>query len=734
MSAALRTAAEPDVPGVHVLMFPEGTPVELYDFEVLTMVLSAKNWRAHCGPVCLCSDSRAHGFLKSLGVLGLYDRSCLFDDEEFAGVNRNFFWAAGKVLAIRKFKAPFVILDLDCMVRRRPRFDFEAAVQPLNLEKEYPCYRDCDVKYSRFLTWFSGADWEAKPVNVGMLGYYSDAFKEDYLRVAEYAMREITSRDIDYPYLDRYRDHIIFVEQKLLPMVASRRGERVSLFEEGLFDQYLSTSGTLHLWGRKGALCNDPRAKVRQMEEMLDEYPNAAGGLANRRTAWEIGHPVATTRVFTERGWSDQATKRWLFGVSGPAIATPMPRMLCSPMPCGVTQSTAVIHFETKAVVDAYVEYGLSEKEIGKYRTAPVSSANIFEIRIPNGEADFPAGSRVHYRVRARLAEKGVYSEGIPHRFRLSRPYRDEGPWCCSVGADCRGDEINTQHDSFKDYHWPAAGRAGEDFHLAPGGLIHAAPGPDSGMDAWRSIRNDVEGLGREGEKCGDLPVFSCIGNDELDKKHVAARRDLLPLGAFLSLPGQQTNDIDRDWKERYYYFTWGQVLFIGMDSETSGPGYPIGAWQQQWVESVLVTHGSYKWKVLFAHKAADESDPAHGWDTIADVPIIRRWLLDLIEAHGVQIFAHGHYHGWRIQKRAGREWHICCAWGSTPHTSRGTWNGESRFCRLRFGERWRRAAYETDPDWMTVELVDPFTATAAGGTVERYYPIRHDLSEAGPA
>ena len=51
-----------------------------------------------------------------------------------------------------------------------------------------------------------------------MLGYYNETFKNEYVDLAVDTMRRISMQDLEYPYLNKYRDHIIFVEQKLLPM------------------------------------------------------------------------------------------------------------------------------------------------------------------------------------------------------------------------------------------------------------------------------------------------------------------------------------------------------------------------------------------------------------------------------------------------------------------------------------------------------------------------------------
>ncbi len=728
----------PEVTGVHVLTAPAASALEMYDFEVAAMVLSAKNWRAHCGPMVLFVNRRALDFVKKLGVVSLYDRLHLFHPGDFAGINRCYFWAAGKVVAAGKVSLPFAIVDLDCFVRRRPKFDLDAAVQPLNFERNYHCYQNCEAKYGGLLPGFSPNDWDATPVNVGLLGYYDSRLRDAYVSAAVDAMRRITAADHRYPGVNPFRDHIIFVEQKLLPMMAHQAALELSVFEDGFYDGYLATERLTHLWGIKGEYLRRPDWKLGFLEETLATYPDLAMGLTNPETIKVLTSPTLATRVFLPSGiWGTQGTKGWASVASDIAPARRM-GMDCAPMPCGVTESRAQINFETQEVAAAFVEYGPSTAEIGKYATAVVQRRRLFNIRIPGDETDFRPGGLVYYRVRTRPVGGGLFDEGISHVFRLARPIADAGPWSCGVGADCRGDAFDTQNERFKSHHWPAAGKRGEDFHLAAGDIINARAEPGAGVGAWRSFRNDTEGVGREGEKGGDLPVFCCLGNHEQDTtpgapSHAEARRARMPLGAFLDLPGQQTVAGDRKWRERYYYFTWGQVLFIGLDCETSQdpdgtirPGR-IGRTQRMWVEDTLTRLTAYKWKVIFAHRAVDEpSPPPVNHDNIAQSPGDRSWLLGLMMAHKVKLFVHGHYHGWRVRQRAGAsDWHVCATWGSRTYASSGTWHGESFFCRFHFGRRWDGMKLRANPDWMTIEVVDPSVDTAKGGRVRHRTAIK---------
>lgn len=88
------------------------------DFEVLTIVLSALEWRRHNGPVRLFTDLVGHVFYDQLGLLDVWDdgvdTDCL---EQFTGsVNAAVFWSFGKILALRQAEAPCCLLDTDLIV------------------------------------------------------------------------------------------------------------------------------------------------------------------------------------------------------------------------------------------------------------------------------------------------------------------------------------------------------------------------------------------------------------------------------------------------------------------------------------------------------------------------------------------------------------------------------------------------------------------------------------------
>jgi hypothetical protein len=395
----------------------------------------------------------------------------------------------------------------------------------------------------------------------------------------------------------------------------------------------------------------------------------------------------------------------------------------CVPCPIAVVEDEATIHFEFDEDSDAYVEYGPTEGQVSKYSTSAVTNRQMFQIAIPNGEADFSAGSRVYYRVRMRRTGGGPYGYGKLSNFRLARPSSDTGPWWFAAGADSRSSGGATTHADFKSDFWPSVGTSGEEFLLFGGDWLNTM-----GAGAWRAIRGSGEGMGREDQKCGSLPVFQNIGNHEFDgtASNRLSRTERYPLGAFLNLTGQQTSGVDSDWHQRYYYWTWGEALFIGFcddDAIYSTGGHNLWEDERVWISGILEANKYMKYKFLYSHTPLDESDPSHS-DTIADHANSQAYMLSLIEQYGVTAYFHGHYHGWRAEKTTHNCWYLCTNFGAPTHFTQGTWYGEKKYMRLRVG--WNESGVsgpEADPDKISVYLTDP----ANSDSVDRVWIINAD-------
>lgn len=86
------------------------------------------------------------------------------------------------------------------------------------------------------------------------------------------------------------------------------------------------------------------------------------------------------------------------------------------------------------------------------------------------------------------------------------------------------------------------------------------------------------------------------------------------------------------DALERYYSFDWGNVHFIGLDTEQ------IGERQAAWLDADL-SKNRLPWKIVFAHRPPFSSGEHGGSGAFRD------WFVPLLERHRVQLVLSGHEH-----------------------------------------------------------------------------------------
>jgi hypothetical protein len=114
----------------------------------------------------------------------------------------------------------------------------------------------------------------------------------------------------------------------------------------------------------------------------------------------------------------------------------------------------------------------------------------------------------------------------------------------------------------------------------------------------------------------GYVPLYGIAGNHE----HVTD--DAAPFRAVFALPGN----------ERWYSFDWGQVHFVGLDTEEDLDE------QAAWLDADLAATDR-PWKIVFMHEPPYSSGE-HGSSAST-----RAAFAPILEAHGVQLALTGHDH-----------------------------------------------------------------------------------------
>lgn len=252
---------------------------EMADYEILTFIMSVLEWQAHNGDAYLYSDELAREFITSRGIDSLFrDRVINFDVDE--AINPRVFWAAGKLFALKKLQRPMTMVDLDLIVWKNINELVEGSdIYGIHREQIRPeVYPDKD--YFKFRDGYSfpdDYDWEALPLNTALL-YIKDI---DFIhKYADAAIDFMYYVDVESENLK----HMVFAEQRLLPILASRYKKDIttmySIGEDIGYQEYFT-----HVWGHKNILKYNDKEKQkfcrRIVERIKRDYPDVLNLLIN---------------------------------------------------------------------------------------------------------------------------------------------------------------------------------------------------------------------------------------------------------------------------------------------------------------------------------------------------------------------------------------------------------------------------------------------------------------------
>ncbi len=227
------------------------------DFDLLTTMLSALEWRAHNGQICLVCDSPAAEYYDSLGLLKLWDSVKIGLDSVPEDVDPHVFWAAGKLFALSEESAPVVCMDTDFIVW--DRIDFSKIKSGAAAIHSEPIYDDIypsdpaafNMRDYRFDPMW---DWNAEPCNTAFTYFGDNIFLKYYTHCALDFIAHTGETD-------DFLTYMVFCEQRLFSMCAERLGIDVFKFSDidSLFNH--GEGMFTHTWGLKSQLCSNPRAR-----------------------------------------------------------------------------------------------------------------------------------------------------------------------------------------------------------------------------------------------------------------------------------------------------------------------------------------------------------------------------------------------------------------------------------------------------------------------------------------
>ena len=90
---------------------------EMKDYEILMTILSALKWREKNGSIKMVTDKTGKEYYKKIGIEAIWDLGieCKLDGI-YDLVNKEIFWAAGKVYALSMEDGPIAMIDTDFIV------------------------------------------------------------------------------------------------------------------------------------------------------------------------------------------------------------------------------------------------------------------------------------------------------------------------------------------------------------------------------------------------------------------------------------------------------------------------------------------------------------------------------------------------------------------------------------------------------------------------------------------
>ena len=235
-----------------------GKSFAVEDFELLTTILSAMEWRKHNGSIRMYSDQTACDYYRKLGLDILWDDGLypILDQAIPEHVSPDCFWAAGKLYALADMPAPCVMIDTDFIVWQplEPdiRHDALAVIHREAVHNEV--YPDISQLKTQCRFYPDRPDWDAEACNTALSYFRDPDFKDYYTRHAIGFMEHSPEADDPLTYM-------VFAEQRMLALCASACGTPIHALSTlpELFSP--SQKKFTHTWGFKQQMRDNPRLR-----------------------------------------------------------------------------------------------------------------------------------------------------------------------------------------------------------------------------------------------------------------------------------------------------------------------------------------------------------------------------------------------------------------------------------------------------------------------------------------
>lgn len=260
----------------------------MQDFEKITLLLSAEEWKKVNGPVQMIADEQAIVFLEDMGLLPVFNAGVTVMEVD-ERINPTVFWAAGKLEALKQITAPTAMIDLDLIVWQDMSAFFQGRdvcvihEEPLR-EEIYPGKEFFRMKPE--YQFDPALNWNVLPCNTALLYIKDMKLKDRYVEESQRFMLNCEEQKENLC-------HMVFAEQRLLPMCAAREGKFVTPFVPSM-EKLDQQQAFTHIWGHKNVLrfnyAERERFCIRCLNRLKEDAPEAYEIAAKWEDMWEFIH------------------------------------------------------------------------------------------------------------------------------------------------------------------------------------------------------------------------------------------------------------------------------------------------------------------------------------------------------------------------------------------------------------------------------------------------------------
>ncbi len=244
-----------------------GAPYEAEDFELLTTILSALKWREKNGKITMVTDSVGKEYYERINLTPIWDG--VENALDGVDVSPDMFWAAGKIFALSRQKAPIAMIDTDFIVWEKIETDADAAVA--HFEELYPdVYPPKEYFKTRGYEFDADFDWSLRAANTAFCVINDEELRRFYCEKSIEFMHHAEETDDRLAYM-------VLAEQRFLPMCAKKLGKSVEAFSDldALFSE--REKRFTHTWGMKQQMRDNDALRSdfcrRCINRIVHEYP-----------------------------------------------------------------------------------------------------------------------------------------------------------------------------------------------------------------------------------------------------------------------------------------------------------------------------------------------------------------------------------------------------------------------------------------------------------------------------